>query len=60
MLKLSKQVIYNKIGQCSIGVPSDFCCREACEIKNAVNDVVNVMQNFRTNENAEKQVAEIW
>ena len=36
MLKLSKQVIYNKIEQCLIGIPSDFCHQEACEINNAV------------------------
>ena len=60
MLKLSKQVVYNKIKQCLISILSDFCHQEACEINNAVNDVVNVMQNFWTNENAEKQVTEIW
>ena len=32
MLKLSKQVIYNKIEQCLIGIH----CQEACEINNAV------------------------
>ena len=36
MLKLSKQVIYNRIEQCLIGIPSDFHCWEACEINNAV------------------------
>ena len=35
MLELSKQIIYNKIKQCLIGIPSDFCCWEACEINNA-------------------------
>ena len=60
MLKLSKQVTYNKIEQCLISIPSDICCQGAYEINNAVNDAVNWMQNFWTNENAEKQVAEIW
>ena len=36
MLKLSKQVIYNKIKQYLIGIPSDFHHWEACEINNAV------------------------
>ena len=36
MLQLSKQVIYNKIEQCLISIPSDFHHREACEINNAV------------------------
>ena len=60
MLKLSKQVIYNKIKQCLVSILSDICCQEAYEINNAVIDVVNWMQNFWTNENAEKQVVEIW
>ena len=60
MSKLSKQFIYNKIEQCLVSIPSDICCRGAYEINNAVNDVVNCMQNFQTNENAGKQVTEIW
>ena len=60
MLKLNKQVIYNKIKQCLISIPSDICRRGAYEINNAVNDVVNWMWNFQTNENAGKQVTEIW
>ena len=59
MLKLSKQVIYNKIEQCLVSIPSDICCWEAYEINNAVIDAVNWMWNFWTNENAEKQVVEI-
>ena len=39
MLKLSKQVIYNKIEQSLISIPSDFCRQEACEINNAVQMV---------------------
>ena len=60
MSKLSKQVIYNKIEQGLISIPSDICHQGAYEIKNAVIDVVNWMWNFWTNENAEKQVVEIW
>ena len=41
MLRLSEQVIYNKIEQCLIGILSDFHCQEAYEINNAVNDAVN-------------------
>ena len=41
MLELSKKIIYNKNEQCLIGILSDFCHQEACEINNAVNDVVN-------------------
>ena len=36
MLKLSKQVIYNKIEQCLISILSDFHRQKACEINNAV------------------------
>ena len=37
MLKLSKQVNYNKIEQCLISILGDFFRhREACEINNAV------------------------
>ena len=36
MLELSKQIIYNKIEQCLIGMPSDVCRQKACEINNAV------------------------
>ena len=60
MLKLSKQVIYNKIEQCLISILSDICHWGAYDINNAVNDVINWMQNFWTNENAGKQVVEIW
>ena len=52
MLKLSKQVIYNKIEQCLVSIPSDICCRGAY----AVNDVVNWMWDFRANENSGKSV----
>ena len=55
MLKLSKQVIYNKIKQCLVSIPSDICRQEAYEINNAVIDAVNWMQNFWTNENAGKK-----
>ena len=51
--------MYNKIEQCSVSILSDICHQEAYEINNAVIDVVNWMQNFWTNENAEKQVVKI-
>ena len=52
MLRLSEQVIYNKIEQCLVGIPSDFHHQEACEVNNAVKfNVVNGMQNLRANEN---------
>ena len=56
MLKLSKWVIYNKIRQCLIGIPSDFLLLRACEINNAVNDAVNWMWDFRANETTWKSV----
>ena len=36
MLRLSEQVVYNKIEQCLISIPSDFYHQEACKINNAV------------------------
>ena len=33
MLELSKQIIYNKIEQCLVGILRDFHYWEACEIK---------------------------
>ena len=37
MIKLSNQVVYNKIEQCLIGILSDCYHREACEIKKCKN-----------------------